>query len=671
MTYKRHIVFRHALLALLLLVFAAFSYGGNFSVAPVSAAEILNEFDKMNVLADLTGSVDLYGAPFFPEDYPKDTDADVRLINFVEYGYTFAPEKRDKFGLYLYVYNPSEKEIDTSSSFNRVQMAVSYDSAGKPELYEKFALQYCSKSTGDYLNRFYKFRIIDHESADGLTIANRVDRDQRRYDVSGVEFLYTGQSTAEDYGIGGTFTFTGYAAGCGEDPTAESTLQAETPTDLLTITLDLTQNPNNSHTTYRTDMENENMFSHNQIDSVYFSISDEILAEYGKLQKVMAEWWEYRTTPIIATEDTTTYNWLYEYLGIDLGGMRNDSVPLSMGTNWHSTGGTSTQSWFFDWAYNFNLDSSYYPLFFADEYSTMYSWLFSSNGVPIADYVISEEELLEYIDWYSTEFGSFDNPGYEIKDGKVSTDLFSTDVGTSGGKARQAGHNVKDFDADEDAFDMNVYEPELSGWDAFLDAFGWYDNNTDTVFTDITPIYTVTSADFRAANVAERLLIDADDVDYFKTYCEAEWDKGNTVFLFRFASTEYEATPLHVWHEGDMATDCSYMARENVFFDFDIIQFTFNDEGQYFVIPVVSSPIDIIPDIDPPPEEAFESDDGCFGLSWETLIMIAAGIVLLIILMPFLPTIASVIVWIISLPFKLIAGIVNGIKKAVNKPKKE
>lgn len=63
--------------------------------------------------------------------------------------------------------------------------------------------------------------------------------------------------------------------------------------------------------------------------------------------------------------------------------------------------------------------------------------------------------------------------------------------------------------------------------------------------------------------------------------------------------------------------------------------------------------------------------DGLFGLSWETLIMIAAGIVLLIILMPFLPTIASIIVWIISLPFKLIAGIVNGIKKAVNKPKKE
>ena len=667
---KRKYLLRRALLAAVLLVFAAVSYGGGFIAAPVSAAENLNEFDRMNVLADLEVSVDMYGAPFFVSDYPKDETGDVRLINFVEYGYTFLPEKRDKFGLYLYVYNPTEREIDTASTYNRIQMAVSYDNEGKPDLYEKFALQYCSKSTGDYLNRFYKFRIIDHESADGLTIAERVSRDKRRYDVSGVEFLYTGQSSANDYGIGGTFAFTGFAAGCGEDPNAESTLQAETPTDLLTITLDLTQNPNNSHTTYRTDMDNKDMFSHNQIDSVYFSLPDTILNEYGKLQRVMAEWWEYRTTPILVTEDATTYDWLYDYIGVDLGGKKNNSIPVSMGTNYTYTGTAETQSWFFNWSYNFDLDRSFYPLFFADEYSTMYSWLFFSDGVPIEDCVISESALFDYIYWYSRTFGSF-NDGYAIKDGKVSTDLFSLDVGTSGGKARQAGHNVKDFDADTDAFDMTVYEPELSGWDAFLDYFGWYDNETDAVLTDITPIYMVRPPDFRADDVAERLLIDADDVEYFKTYCEAEWAKGNTVFLFRFASTEYEATPLTVWHQGDAYTQCSYMARENVFFDFDIIQFTFNDEGRYFVIPAVSSPIDIVPDIDPPPEEAFEPDDGCAGLSWETILMIAAGIVLLIILMPFLPTIASAIVWLISLPFKLIAGIVNGIKKAVNKSKKE
>ncbi len=58
MTYKRHIVFRRALLALLLLVFAAFSYGGNFSVAPVSATESDTLFSETNVLDDLMSSDD-------------------------------------------------------------------------------------------------------------------------------------------------------------------------------------------------------------------------------------------------------------------------------------------------------------------------------------------------------------------------------------------------------------------------------------------------------------------------------------------------------------------------------------------------------------------------------------------------------------------------------------
>lgn len=146
--------------------------------------------------------------------------------------------------------------------------------------------------------------------------------------------------------------------------------------------------------------------------------------------------------------------------------------------------------------------------------------------------------------------------------------------------------------------------------------------------------------------------------------------------LFRFAATDYysEAARFDNTETLGVSEEDGYAAQETVFLNFNIIQLGFQRDNKLTVIPVVASPIDIFTPLDPPlPDDPIPgvSNDGCFGLSWETLIMIAAGIVLLIILMPFLPTIASVIVWIISLPFKLIVGIVNGIKKAVNKPKKE
>lgn len=77
--------------------------------------------------------------------------------------------------------------------------------------------------------------------------------------------------------------------------------------------------------------------------------------------------------------------------------------------------------------------------------------------------------------------------------------------------------------------------------------------------------------------------------------------------MFRFATSDYysEAVDIIELDSGFLWSDKhtegqAYVATESVFFDFDIIQLTFNKEGDYTVIPVVSSPIDIINDITPP-----------------------------------------------------------------------
>jgi len=87
---------------------------------------------------------------------------------------------------------------------------------------------------------------------------------------------------------------------------------------------------------------------------------------------------------------------------------------------------------------------------------------------------------------------------------------------------------------------------------------------------------------------------------------------------------------------------------------FDIIELTFNKEGEYFVIPVVSSPIDIVSGFTAPADEIS---------IWKLLLGVLLGIILIIILAPLLPVIIRAIFWVIKLPFELIKLIVNGIKK--------
>lgn len=187
------------------------------------AAETEKNYDKTNVLDDLKSSTS-NGKAFDITDYPFDENKEVQVISFVEYCYSYKANLRDNYGLYIYVYNPKGLNISTNSKSNKIQMATSYNSEGKPSDYTKFNLEFCSKvEDGDYKNLFYKFKVVDRK-VNGKTFADRVNSNARRYDVSGVELLTYGADTATDYYVGGTYIFTGYAEGYGSDMNAKNTL---------------------------------------------------------------------------------------------------------------------------------------------------------------------------------------------------------------------------------------------------------------------------------------------------------------------------------------------------------------------------------------------------------------------------------------------------------------
>ena len=595
--------------ALSLLIVIVVLFGVVFSAAPnIAYAEEALNFDTTNVLDDLKSSSD-GGEAFNLNDYPFDESKDIQVINFVEYCYSYKANMRGNYGLYVYVYNPKGLNLSTSSKSNKIQMASSYDADGNPNDYVKFDLQFLSKSEdSNYKNLFYKFKVVDRE-VNGTTFADRVNSNERRYDVSGIELMTYGSNNATEYAVNGTFKFTGYSQGYGPDASAKSTLTS-TVEYLETITLDV------KHTFYRTKTSIKGAGYQNQLDTVYFAVPQRFFDTYGTLQRIKAEWYEYKTNDIVVTSNQDFYNQASSYVGKHVGYDYYDSV-LSLGQQAGDGGGGVMVA---KWGWNLGTNYLHVPC------ETLY-YLFKVNNIeeydPYADIVsiggVESNALYEYIKNYNK---TFDKGTLPIKDGTISADLFADDIDdyrkmdTEFGKIQQ-GYSYYDFDADVDLQKLTSWqEGNPSFWDNWMNWGLW-----DTIFggipeeesRTISPIYTLKASDLngRDEEIAERLLINAADVPALKSYyndavtVSGKDDEEKVVVLFRFATSDYYSAAVDIMELRTILPDKhtsgqAYRAWESVFMDFDIIQLTFNRDGVYKVIPVVSSPMDIVNSITPP-----------------------------------------------------------------------
>ena len=183
-----------------------------FSVAIPSAVVFAADGNVApNYVYDATDvTKDLEGADGFDfANYPADTSKDAQIYTFLEYGYDGTDNS--KFGLYLYIYNPKQKNFSRSSASNKANVAMAFDSKGNATSYQRVGLIFCS-ATSDKL--FYKFRIDD---SDGklLELAEKyaiTHGGARRYDVATVELFAYGDKTATTSTIGKSYECAGYMA---------------------------------------------------------------------------------------------------------------------------------------------------------------------------------------------------------------------------------------------------------------------------------------------------------------------------------------------------------------------------------------------------------------------------------------------------------------------------
>lgn len=640
---------------------------------PAFADSIIMTYDSTAIEDDLQ-DVDI-------TQYPKNESGKPTFVRFVEYCYSTRPFLAETYGLYLYVYNPTEQKVNTNAK-NVVNMATAYNSEGKPSAWNNVKLTYLD-CTDNY--RFYKFKVTDSATYLSLSQAYANANDgKRRYDVAGVQLWYTnGASSVIDGSIEKTYFYEGFAKGCGADSEAESTLTCNSET-LETLSLDV------HATNYRPEGTNgKNDYTQDSLHSVYFAVPNKYIEKYGEMVAVHATWLNAVLKPALVTGNQEAYAAIEAYLGVSLpeyessaggsgiggadgpgiggggGGGRSvstseyhtDDLPYMYYGIMEAIGGSvSTQSYGFgynalhDWSgHIMSMDSE-----MGYDVNPLYMMFNAGSATDSADSYVVTSEMLQAQMLASAE--------------KYGGDLIQ---GANGSYSRAIFESV-----DSEYTDKTIRRDEERKLTSEVIGSSWWDKLWGITVTDrfdgIKAIYEVKDTDVTgnvSADCSNLYISEADYTNFSNFYMNNKAD--STVYLFRYQVSDYisqEATLYHYIEDGNILTGSgwqvkdtnAYFFQETVNLNFEVIDVTFELKGKETVIPTVMAPIDIIPDVTPPVNT--ESDENPLSRLWAiiALVILLIGCVLCA---PLLTSIISFVISIIVLPFKLLGSLFKGGKK--------
>lgn len=597
-----------SLLAVLLLV----------AVLPLSvvlAEETVYGFDETSVLTDLQDST-ICGKEFNIDDYVIDEDGTPELLAFTEFAFSTIHEYQQYYALYLYVYYPQGNLDDYEQ--NTVEMAVTYDSAGEPTAWHVFHIKLLSTDGNKVL---YKFRIVDTEGQTIGSIFNRVGQtpSERRYDINSIELRPQGQLTANDYGIGGTWIYTGYSKGMHQSSLEESTLQS-TVTQRDTLRLDV-------HSTYYRTWKNTINSHADQLSSVYFSVPKKIDDFYDLLYAIDFNAYKYLSSPIFCIKSNDTYNKLNTQVGLTWTEIKSDLDSYSS-LHWCNIGD----------AYYYYYDSD--PPYYAKGSLDQLSWVFPVEKEN--DYIVTRDELLTYMDNFSEKFGR------DVRS-KYSSLLFSDHYyDLSLEEKKITGENIgRKITADE-TFSLTGKHDKYSIWECFSSAF----SKPDVEEQSFAPIEKVSWSDIvklSDEDICSTYFVADEDVAEFKAYVKQQNSVNKNVYLFRFDVEDYSVWDACTSFMGNNSIKKGYVAQEPIYLDFDIISLTYEKDNVYTVIPVVSDPIDVIAGIEPGGVDIDLDLDSMFGNLLTTVLTALFGIVAVVVF--------------VAIVFGLLKYIFNGGKK--------
>lgn len=648
---------RSFILSFFMLLTILFGSWGAFAYAEETESAL--DLDGTEVISDLTGGV-IDGKNFDITDYAFGSSGKTTVFSVLEYCYAFRESEQDNYGLYVYVHNPTAVKFVGESELNNITLAT----AKNPEHYDVYPLKFLNNSSTEYKGLFYKYKVVltDDQKKNILSSLNSAER---LYNVAEINLLVEGETNAQPIIVEKKFYYKGYAAGYGFDPKDESTLSCFT--DRLDV-ISLECHP----TTFRPAGTNgKNDYTQDSLHSVYFTLPKKFVSSYGKMVGAKGRFKRATLAPFLVTGNQEAYNAILPYLGkgiiaftpLDycyLGAYREVEPSGSIAGRTQRFYGYTYNAWFDDDDYtNYRSEYGY-------QIEVLRMMFYSGKGTDSADnYTVRSEDILSFLKESKTKYGG------ELVSDKYSRRMFS---------AVDNDYTVFDIHTGDERFEDTEYDltntlVSRSWWDKLWGLRGTeYTEN----FNGLKGIEQITDVSGTAEEVAKRYYISKADYDDFKgVYNKGVRYNGDDMYLLRYDVSDYISQEATCFKESDNSLPLkidtnAYFAQEDVHLDFEIIDITMYN-GEYHVIPVAMKPIDVIPAATPPVYTKSDSFwDPSNWLMW--LLIAVASVVLLIVLLPFLPTILSVVVkvivwvvkavfWIVALPFRGIAALIRTIKE--------
>lgn len=645
-----------AWLLVLLVCFGAVM-GGQGNLSAFAATDVQMAYESTNVLNDLEGAT-IGGKTFDIADYPHDGDGKPQLISLAEFCYSYYADKQGDFGLYAYVYNPQDIAFDMATDRNKIQLTY-----GDKASYSKYTLEFLNYSTrGGYEGRFYKFK-VKLSDAQRSAILKGLHENERVYSVSGIELSYKG--TVTEYPCGQTYTYMGFAEGYGSELATGDTLSCKVNGFDRYLTLDVRS------TYYRPEGTNGEAYERDTLHSVYFSVPNKIIEEYGEMTAVHAAWLNARTAPIFVTGNQDVYNAILPYLGQTVDGgdftyANEDASPVPyalIASKYIESASWNNAAYSLSYM-SYNANRKYTQS--DTDLNALYYCFLAENG-DADSYTLSAETLLGnqqegikgYFESYTEEHGG------ELVNNRFSKGLFEsvassfTDVTIS----------------KDDTFELTDEVISQNLWQKFVG--GGYNVSGTNSYT-VSAIKKVEDGDFKSS-VSETCLalyIDESDFESFRECFNTAKEKDETVYLFRYYQSDYTCYEVAEYARGEgdwtilgtnfgyeFVDSNAYLCQMWVQLDFDIIDLTFTKDNVATVIPVVMSPIDLAADGDFP--VITTKNDLKW---WQVLLAVIGLIFVLLLLFKFAPLIVYAAGKVIALPFKAIS---SACKKAKERRKEK
>jgi len=625
--------------------------------------EDLNQTDVMTDLkkygVDVTEyAIDQTVKPGSDQDY-------LTIVRLVEFGYDYK-QTLTKYGLYVYIYNPTCMDLSTSE-WNKIQIAIK-KSSGEQSIIQKKELTLIDH-TDDHL--FYKFRV------DGLSkeLLRTMMPHKRIYLISGVEFEMPDWTDPHDYEIAGEYTFTGFLKGYGIREWDAETLYCSVE-QFLTIKTELHM------TNWRSD-SSPYLHCYYDVAGVYFSIPNWILNKYGDdenplkgLYEVEGEYYEYKINGLVTTNEST-YDYVSHYQCQSFAnGKYSEDVILSFWTGGSIQSGITMQR----------------------------------NPVPERTYNVVDVKLHDSI------YERVNKLGVVFHYDDTGDDELSADV-TKGIMSRKILDRIAVLQSKgEDPYLSYVDEGHIKGYNTYKITAGQEQElvkadasyieehpylsfffGTKGKLEDVT-VPALQLVDFGAfqlesyitneAKISDDFFLDeryvSDFVDYVQEKSTLLDDlTGSSVFMMHYSTTDTYIAPAYIHRAYNKislldAPGDHYYFEQSVFQDFDILSITMKDEyGNTTKIPVVADPKDFTPDLpsvgavlrpgssdsDEAPKLDFSWWENLNGLG-KTLVIVAGLLVLALVFGLFGPIfkpIGALFGWIFSGIGAIFRGVTNAV----------